>query len=150
MIKSSKKSKSLSAGVIVYDGSKFIIGHDTSSKHWDIPKGKIEPNEVAIAAAVRELKEETGIDVDWRNLIHLGIFEYKKDKDLSLYLWKVQSLPKIKELKCCSTFSNKQGATLPEFDKFAHVSFSRVSKKTVPNMTAVLMKVERILKISKR
>jgi 8-oxo-dGTP pyrophosphatase MutT (NUDIX family) len=142
MVKAPNKPKSLSAGVIVYDGKKFIIGHATGSKHWDIPKGKIEPNEVAIAAAIRELREETGIEADWRKLIHLGIFEYKRDKDLSLYLLKVDTLPPVKDLKCTSTFDNKHGKALPEFDKFAHVSFKTVGKKTVDAMTKVLKRVE--------
>lgn len=150
MSKSFEKVKSLSAGVIVYDGKKFIIGHATGGKHWDIPKGKIEPNEVSISAAVRELEEETGLNANYKDFIHLGIFPYKRDKDLSLYLWRVNKLPKVKDLKCKATFTNKQGKELPEFNKFAHVSFANVSKKTVESMTRVLMDVERILKIIKR
>lgn len=144
------KSKSLSAGVIVYDGKKFVIGHATGGKHWDIPKGKIEPNEVAIAAAIRELEEETGLKANYRDLIHLGIFPYKRDKDLTLYLWKVDSLPMVKDLKCTSTFTNKKGKDLPEFNKFAHATFANVSKKTVESMTKVLTDVEKILKKLKR
>lgn len=150
MSKSFSHGKPLSAGVIVYDGKKFIIGHATGGKQWDIPKGKLDSGEVGIAAAVRELEEETGLKCDWRQLQHLGIFAYKKDKDLTLYLWLVDKLPSIKDLKCTSTFSNNRGQTLPEFDKFAHVTFKQVSKKTVPAMTKVLMDVERILKIIKR
>lgn len=149
MLELGNHKKSISAGVIVWDGKKFIIGHATGGKHWDIPKGKIDPGEVAIAAAIRELYEETGLTVGYKNLTHLGIFPYKKDKDLSLYLWKVKSLPKIKDLKCHSTFVNKQGITLPEFNKFAHVSFDRLSTKTVAAMTVVLLNVEKILKIHK-
>lgn len=150
MSKSLSHGKPLSAGVIVWDGKKIILGHATGGKHWDIPKGKIEPNEVAIAAAVRELEEETGLKVDYRELKHLGVFEYKKDKDLSLYLWQVNKLPPIKDLSCKSTFSNSKGHTLPEFNKFAHVTFKQVAKKTVPAMTKVLMNVETILKLIKR
>lgn len=142
--------KAISAGVIVWDGKKFIIGHATGGKHWDIPKGKIDPGEVSIAAAIRELYEETGLTVHYKNLTHLGIFPYKKDKDLSLYLWKVDKLPPLKSLKCHSTFVNKQGISLPEFNKFAHVNFDQVSKKTVLSMTEVLLNVEKIIKIYKR
>ena len=150
MAKAPNKAKTLSAGVIVYDGKKFVIGHATGGKHWDIPKGKIEPNEVAIAAAVRELKEETGIEADWRKLIHLGIFEYKRDKDLSLYLLEVEKLPDIKDMKCTSTFTNRHGKEIPEFDKFAHVTWKTVGKKTVDAMTKVLKNVEKSHLIRKR
>lgn len=150
MSKSLSHGKPLSAGVIVYDGKKFIIGHATGGKHWDIPKGKLDSNEVAIAAAVRELEEETGIKCNWRDLHHLGVFAYKKDKDLSLYLLFVDKLPPIKDLKCKSTFENNKGKVLPEFDKFARVTFDTVGKKTVPAMTKVLMNVETIVKLIKR
>lgn len=148
MVKKSS-NKSLSAGVIVYDGKKFIIGHATGGKHWDIPKGKLESNEVAISGAIRELEEETGIKANYKKLIHLGVFQYKNDKDLSLYLLRVESLPPLKELTCKSAFVNSKGYTLKEFDKFAHVTFKQAYKKTVPAMKMVLEKVEYILKIIK-
>ena len=48
-----------------------------TQSHWDIPKGKIEPNEVSINGALRELEEETGIKAPWKELKFLGIFEYR-------------------------------------------------------------------------
>lgn len=142
MVKAIKKSKALSAGVIVYDGKKIVIGHATGGRHWDIPKGKIEPNEVAIAGALRELEEETSLKASYKDLKFLGIFEYKHDKDLALYLWKVDSLPDISTLSCTSTFVNRQGKTLPELDKFLYVTFKQAFKKTVPAMKKVLEDVE--------
>lgn len=38
--------------------------------YYDIPGGKIEDGEVAEQTAIREMKEETGIDI--RNLKHKG------------------------------------------------------------------------------
>lgn len=149
MVKSSNKSKTLSAGVIVYDGNRFIIGHATGGRHWDIPKGKIEPNEVAIAGAVRELEEETGLQAPFKELVHLGIFKYKRDKDLSLYLWRVKNLSELKDLVCKSTFINRHGSTLPELDKFMYVTFEQSYKKTVPAMKKVLEDVEIYLRFIK-
>lgn len=53
-----------SAGIITFaqknHEKKYLILHYLSG-HWDFPKGKLEPNETALDAAVRELYEETGL-----------------------------------------------------------------------------------------
>jgi len=52
-----------SAGFIVYKDNprEFLMLHYVKN-HWDFPKGHIEKGENEIKAALRELKEETGID----------------------------------------------------------------------------------------
>ena len=58
-------AKEKSCGAVVFkkgkDGVKYLILH-YEAKHWDFPKGKVEPNETEEEAATREIKEETGID----------------------------------------------------------------------------------------
>jgi 8-oxo-dGTP diphosphatase len=56
--------REISAGIIAYrktkEGPKFLIlyhGHD----YWNFPKGKIESEERSFAAALREMREETGL-----------------------------------------------------------------------------------------
>ena len=53
-----------SAGFIVYrlddDGSRKYLLLDYG-RHWDFPKGHLEKGEDDLAAAMRELTEETGI-----------------------------------------------------------------------------------------
>jgi 8-oxo-dGTP pyrophosphatase MutT (NUDIX family) len=44
------------------DWKVLLILHKEGS-HWSFPKGKADPDEEAIHAAKRELKEETGLDV---------------------------------------------------------------------------------------
>lgn len=61
----------ISAGVLVYrfrDGLEVLLVHpggpfwrNKDVGAWQIPKGLIEPDEEAIAAALREFEEETGI-----------------------------------------------------------------------------------------
>ena len=38
---------------------------------WSLPGGHIEPGESAKAAAVREVREETGVDADIRGIVDL-------------------------------------------------------------------------------
>lgn len=49
------------AGCIVTDqeGNMLLIRRND---RWDLPKGKVEPGETLLAAALRETREETGID----------------------------------------------------------------------------------------
>jgi len=57
-----------SAGIIVFYKSdatiEYLLLHYEPSGHWDFPKGKIEPGETKQEAALRELKEETGLQAD--------------------------------------------------------------------------------------
>lgn len=48
--------KQISAGVLIVNSGRILLGHSTYGTHWDIFKGKIDPGETAIEAALRELK----------------------------------------------------------------------------------------------
>ncbi|KKW45766.1 transcription antitermination factor NusB [Candidatus Kaiserbacteria bacterium RIFCSPHIGHO2_02_FULL_59_21] len=65
------------AGAVVYARSKgetyLAFVHDIFG-HWTISKGKVEENEDIRAGAVREIKEEMGLDI--RIVEELGVNEY--------------------------------------------------------------------------
>lgn len=70
----------LVAAVIVHDeaaGRVLLLQRGAGSKfaplHWDLPSGKADKGESVTAAAVRELKEETGLTVDPAALRVAGI-----------------------------------------------------------------------------
>ncbi len=54
----------------------FLIVTSSNGQHWVLPKGHIEPGESPQAAAMRELKEETG--VDGRIVCPLSVQQFKK------------------------------------------------------------------------
>lgn len=62
--------KPISAGFIIRSAGKYLICHATQSTsfemdhvHWTISKGMVNEGETSLNAAIRELKEETGIDL---------------------------------------------------------------------------------------
>lgn len=138
--------KSISAGVIITDGNYLLLCHVTGSKHWDLPKGKVEPGESFIDAAVRELYEETSIKISKDTLLDLGIFFYKKNRDLSLWLYKVSKMPDTHNLACHSAFDAGKGVMKLEMDAFENVHWSNIELMVVPAMHRVLVDVEKIIK----
>lgn len=134
--------KTTSAGVIVTDGISILICHVTGAKHWDLPKGKIDEGEQPLEAAIRELQEETSLIVTDQQLQEIGLFEYKKTKDISLWLYKVSEMPDPKTLDCTSTFHAGKGIYKKEMDRFAVVKWDKLDKKVVPAMHSLLMVVK--------
>jgi len=62
-------------GVVVNDGKLLMVrrGQEPGKGLWSIPGGKLEHGEYIAQAVAREVKEETGLDVEVREL--LGILE---------------------------------------------------------------------------
>lgn len=52
-----------SCGCIVLDADKVLLVKQTQG-HWGIPKGHVEENETEQETAIREVKEETNVDVE--------------------------------------------------------------------------------------
>ncbi|WP_323746024.1 NUDIX domain-containing protein [Catenulispora pinisilvae] len=80
-----------SAGILMYqvEGGKLRVllvhpGGPLFTKRdagwWSIPKGEYTDDEDAVAAAVRELREETGAEIDASGLVELGSVRQKSGK----------------------------------------------------------------------
>ncbi|GIJ45731.1 NUDIX hydrolase [Virgisporangium aliadipatigenens] len=48
-------------GIVWRDGPEILVVHRPRYDDWSLPKGKLEPGEHPLAAAVREVEEETGV-----------------------------------------------------------------------------------------
>ncbi len=108
----------VSCGVVVTDGRVLLLGHATRTPRWDIPKGVADPGEEFLAAACRELQEETGLVADPAALVPIGTYPYSREKGLCLFGWVPAEMPDPKTLVCVSQFETRDGESLPEFDRF--------------------------------
>lgn len=134
-------AKTISAGVIVTDRQRLLLGHATRSPRWDIPKGGVEPGESHDAAASRELLEETGLGVPADHLVGLGLFPYLRNKDLALFAWVVSTLPDPKTLRCGTFFMLRDGTQLPEFDRFGLFTPDEALQRVGKNMARLLAEI---------
>lgn len=60
------------ASAAIFRGRTVLLaerGQGPRKGYWSFPGGRIEPGETAADAAVREIKEETGLDVDLRGVL---------------------------------------------------------------------------------
>ena len=122
---------------MVTDGSHVLLGHATGSPRWDIPKGLQEPGESVLAAALRELLEETGLIATPAALRLLGHLPYRPGKDVVLFVWQWLVMPLPAGLACRSTFLLR-GRPVPEFDRFACPQWPAALPMLGKSMRAVL------------
>lgn len=104
--------KALSCGFVIINANNqreilacLPYGKSKGSVHsYDIPKGHKEMGETTLDAAIRELREETGLVVDTSkvDIYDCGMFQYLKDKDLYIYLMFADI--DIHTLRCDSKF----------------------------------------------
>ena len=132
-----------SCGVIVTDGQRILLGHATRSPRWDIPKGAAERDENFVAAAVRELREETGLVALPDELVALGVHPYLRGKDLALFAWELGQLPDPKSLTCASHFALSDGTLLPEFDRFGLFPWDEAQARVGKSLARLLASIGR-------
>lgn len=68
------------------DGAILLIHRNTPGRtQWELPGGKIDDGEEPAVAAVREVSEELGLDVE---IVHgLGAQDFKEDGYTLSYIW---------------------------------------------------------------
>jgi putative (di)nucleoside polyphosphate hydrolase len=129
--------------LVVDDAGRLLLCHVTGTRSWDIPKGLQDPGETTLAAAVRELREETGLVYPPERFVELGRYAYRKDKELHLYRLDVGSeLASLDALECQSFFPHRYtGKPTPEADGYRWATREEVARLCWPRMAARLLDV---------
>ncbi|MFC3746189.1 NUDIX hydrolase [Paenibacillus sp. GCM10012306] len=67
--------------------SKVLMVHniDRDSDSWSLPGGTVEHNETLEQAAIREAKEETGLDIEVFGLVALNECKFEKQNEHALF-----------------------------------------------------------------
>lgn len=59
-------------GVVIEDDRILLLNQDTGAgRSWSLPGGKVEEGETLAGALVREMREETGLDVEPGRLLYV-------------------------------------------------------------------------------
>ncbi len=130
--------KSTSHGVLVVNAAaELLLCHATAGRHWDIPKGMAAAGESSAAAALREAREECGLAIDARDLVEVGHFGYRPDKDLALHALLAERFD-ASRCVCSSFFEDRFGRRRPEMDGFRWTPFDEVPARCATSMVRVL------------
>jgi ADP-ribose pyrophosphatase YjhB (NUDIX family) len=134
----------VSAGLaIVYD-HRILLVHPTNASWYNsygIPKGGVEEGETYLDAAIRETREETGINIP-KSLIDktehyfsLSSKKYKYNKTVYYYVVKIDDLSQIglKDLVI-----PKRQLQLKEVDWAGFLSMSEINKRVAPSQATLI------------
>lgn len=126
-------------GLLITSPQGWLLAHATNTPYWDLPKGKAEIGEVPLIAALRECREETGLDFfHLRDQFkHLGGLPYNPEKAKTLVLFALH-LPQALDLSvcACTTWVATRGPQpVLEMDDFAWVPPHEVAGRVTPRMS---------------
>jgi 8-oxo-dGTP pyrophosphatase MutT (NUDIX family) len=137
-------ARALSCGVIVRRRSgELLMGHATGRSYWDIPKGLLDPGETPLIAALRELREEAGLELSDGDVRDLGAHPYLTRKDLHLFVVDPpQPGLSADRCRCSTTYRGPGGREIPEIDAFRWVTRDELAYLAGKNMTRVLLSLD--------
>ena len=132
-------ARRLSCGILILNPQReLLLCHVTGQDHWDLPKGGMHDGESPLQAALRETREETGLQLDAAPLLELGRLDYRPKKDLHLFATLMPRFD-VDLLRCESHFSQLgTGRRLPEMDGYGWFGFERIGELCTGKMSAVL------------
>jgi predicted NUDIX family NTP pyrophosphohydrolase len=133
--------------LLVHPGGPFWANKDEGA--WSIPKGLVEPGEEELAAAIRETREELGVDIDG-SFHPLG--EHRQPGGKTVVAWCIEADPilDVDEVQS-STFTMewppKSGLvkSFPEVDRAGWFSIDAAKLKILKGQLPMLVSLGRHL-----
>ncbi len=103
---------------VIFDEKKrVLLCHRTDHDVWNLPGGRLEKGETPWAGVVREVKEETGLEVEVGKLT--GIYSKPHENDIVIQF-------------TCNIIGGET-KTSNEADKIEYFAFEKFPRNTVPN-----------------
>src|ERR1035437_5674705 len=126
--------------------NKLLICHPTNApkNSWSIPKGLRDKDESSLDAAIRELKEETGIMVGQVILID-ECHVYKTGKKTLIPHYHKSEIDSIEYKLVCSSIVKLKDREFPEVDRFDWVTIEDAKKVLHDTQVKCLNKIEKLL-----
>lgn len=129
-------AKEKCAGIIAYyydlttNQFKFLVAHPggpffKNVQKYGFPKGHIEDGEHVKDAAIREFKEETGIDVDYQRLGKCIENKCKK-KNVFYFLYPMDEIWDLNDLYSNTFYSEYFKKEFPEIDDYKYVELTQL------------------------
>lgn len=127
--------KNRSAGIVIVrkEQNKLFLLMMRAYHYWDFPKGKIEIGERVIDAAIRETKEEAGIDdlhFSW-GVDHTQTEPYGSIQKISYYF-----LAETEQSKITMAINPEIGK--PEHEEYRWLTFEEAKRISVPRLQKVI------------
>lgn len=125
-----------SCGCIIINDKKEVLLVHHNKGHWDFPKGHVEEGETEVQTAIREVKEETNIDVEV-NEKYRYVTQYSPKEDV------------MKEVVffLAKNTNDKRNAQLEEVSEVKWFNFEEAIEKITYNTSKeILIKLKKDLK----
>ena len=74
------------------EGVELALVHRPRYDDWSLPKGKLDPGEDHETAALREVEEETGLQVELEEELDASFYEDHKGRSKRVRWWVMQAL----------------------------------------------------------